>query len=100
MKTRFSGYVFILSLLAAIISCRQAGKPYATEGIDSTSLDDIKPLVHKIDTLGEGLPIFYNMYLSVELSSLFQSSGAVFKQELLNSPDKVSNYITSSKKAL
>jgi hypothetical protein len=36
----------------------------------------------------------------VELSSLFQSSGAVFKQELLNSPDKVSNYITSSKKAL
>jgi hypothetical protein len=40
------------------------------------------------------------MYLSVEMSSLFQSSGAVFKQELLNSPDKMSNYVTSSKKAL
>ena len=50
--------------------------------------------------MGEGLPIFYNMYLSVEMSSLFQSSGAVFKQELLNSPDKISNYVTSSKKAL
>jgi hypothetical protein len=50
--------------------------------------------------MGEGLPIFYNMYLSVEMSSLFQSSGAVFKQEILNSPDRMPNYITSSKKAL
>jgi hypothetical protein len=52
------------------------------------------------DTTGVGLPIFYNMYLSVELSSLFESSGAVFMQELLNPPDKVVDYLTSSKKAL
>jgi hypothetical protein len=63
MKTRFSGYISILSLLAVIISCRQAGKPDTTQGTDSISLGDIKPLIHKIDTLGEGLPIFYNMYL-------------------------------------
>lgn len=98
MKTRFSG--FILISLAVIISCRPAGKSGNAEGFDSINLGDIKPLVHNIDSMGEGLPIFYNMYLSVEMSSLFQSSGAVFKQDLLNAPDHLSNYITSSKKAL
>jgi len=100
MKTRLSGFIVIVSLLSIFTSCKQGGKSGIAEGIDSISLGDIKPLVHKIDTLSEGLPIFYNMYLSVEMSSLFQSSGAVFKQELLNSPDKMSNYVTSSKKAL
>ena len=52
------------------------------------------------DTSGVGLPIFYNMYLSVELTSLFEASGAVYRPELLNSPDKSGNYVTSSKKAL
>ena len=81
-------------------SCKQGGKTGNTEGTDSINLGEIKPLVHNIDTMGEGLPIFYNMYLSVEMSSLFQTSGAVFKPELLNSPDKISDYVTSSKKAL
>jgi hypothetical protein len=100
MKIRLCGFILAAILVSSIISCKQIGKSGLTEGIDSISLGDIKPLVHNVDTLGEGLPIFYNMYLSVEMSSLFQSSGAVYKQELLNSPDKVSNYVTSSKKAL
>jgi hypothetical protein len=99
MKTRYSGFILIICL-AVNISCKPAGKSGNTEGIDSINLGDIKPLVHNIDSMGEGLPIFYNMYLSVEMSSLFQTSGAVFKQDLLNSPDKLPNYITSSKKAL
>jgi hypothetical protein len=81
-------------------SCRQGGNSANTDKVDSISLNDIKPLIHEYDTFTDGLPIFYNMYLSVEMSSLFQSSGAVFKQDLLNSPDKLSNYVTSSKKAL
>jgi hypothetical protein len=100
MKTRWSGFILMLVLLTTLISCKQGGKSGNAEGMDSISLSDIKPLVHNIDSMGEGLPIFYNMYLSVEMTSLFQSSGAVFKQELLNSPDKMSNYVTSSKKAL
>jgi hypothetical protein len=87
-----------VALIAA--SCKQSGKTANTEGMDSINLGEVKPLVHQIDTMTEGLPIFYNMYLSVEMSSLFQSSGAVFRQELLNSPDKLNNYVTSSKKAL
>jgi hypothetical protein len=100
MKTRLYAGMLLMMLTLILSSCKQGGKTGNTEGIDSISLSEIKPFIHDIDTLGEGLPIFYNMYLSVEMSSLFQSSGAVFKQEILNSPDEISNYVTSSKKAL
>jgi len=81
-------------------SCKQGGKSDLTGGSDSINLGDIKPLVHDFDSMGEGLPIFYNMYLSVEMSSLFQAAGAVYKPELLNSADNMTDYVTSSKKAL
>jgi hypothetical protein len=100
MKTRFSG-IFILTILTiTMIACKQGGKTGSASGIDTISLAESTPLVHKYDTTGEGLPIFYNMYLTVEMSSLFQSSGAVYEQDLLNSPDRITDYITSSKKAL
>lgn len=100
MKTYRIGTVLFASLLLFVVSCRQSGRTAGTEGIDSIDLGEIAPLVHNTDSLGAGLPIFYNMYLSVEMTSLFQSSGAVFRGDLLNSPDKMSNYVTSSKKAL
>ena len=40
------------------------------------------------------------MYLSVELSSLFETAGAVFTPELMNNPDKTSEYLTSSQQAI
>ncbi len=46
------------------------------------------------------IPLFYNMYLSVELSSLFKSIGAVYNNKILNSPDKIEKYNTSADKAL
>jgi hypothetical protein len=48
----------------------------------------------------DGLPIFYNMYLSVEMSSLFKSIGASYDPKLLSSPDKISNYNVSTDKAI
>ncbi len=101
MKTLVrSGLLLIAGLAILLNSCKSDGKKGNADTMDSISLSEIKPLRHEFDTMSDGLPIFYNMYLSVEMSSLFQSSGAVFKQELLNSPDKSSNYVTSSKKAL
>ena len=47
-----------------------------------------------------GIPIFYNMYLSVEMSSLFQSIGATYNDQILNSPERIQSYETSSDKAL
>jgi hypothetical protein len=100
MKTRLRALMLLAMMVLVVTSCKQRSKTTSTDDMDSINLGEINPLVHEYDTMSEGLPIFYNMYLSVEMSSLFQSSGAVFKQELLNSPDKMSNYVTSSKKAL
>ncbi|HEY4785829.1 MAG TPA: hypothetical protein VIH57_07260 [Bacteroidales bacterium] len=46
------------------------------------------------------IPIFYNMYLSVEMSSLFKSIGASYNQSILNSPEKTNTYNVSTDKAL
>ena len=100
MKTRLSAVLILIVPIAMMFGCKPGGKSGPKGGSDSISLGEIKPLVHTYDTLGKSLPIFYNMYLSVEMSSLFQASGAVFKPELLNSADKMSDYVTSSKKSL
>jgi hypothetical protein len=100
METLHRAGIILMVLTILFSSCKREGKTGNSDTMDSISLSEIKPLMHEFDTMTDGLPIFYNMYLSVEMSSLFQSSGAVFKQDLLNSPDKISNYVTSSKKAL
>ncbi|MGD2034444.1 MAG: hypothetical protein PVF73_05265 [Bacteroidales bacterium] len=81
-------------------SCRSDRKNTQIIEIDSINLSDSVSSINPLDTVGEGLPIFYNMYLSVELSSLFESAGAVFTSELMNHSDKTSEYITSAQKAV
>ncbi len=100
MKARLNAVLIMCLFTFLFIGCKQGKKSDLTAGSDSINLGDIKPLVHNIDSIGAGLPIFYNMYLSVEMSSLFQTSGAVYKPELLNSADNTTDYVTSSKKAL
>jgi hypothetical protein len=100
MKTRLNAVLILCLFSSVFIGCKNSAKTDLAGGSDSINLGEIKPLVHNYDSTGVGLPIFYNMYLSVEMSSLFQTSGAVYKPELLNSADKVTDYVTSSKKAL
>jgi hypothetical protein len=47
-----------------------------------------------------GIPIYYNMYLTVELSSLFEAEGAYYEPTLLNPEENVTAYLTSSERAL
>lgn len=82
-----------------LISCHR-NRNVSDTGFDTINMEEPLPMVYMYDTSGTGLPIFYNMYLSVELSSLFSSSGAVFNPTLLNTHNSVANYLTSSKKAL
>jgi len=92
-----------LAILGSLlcVTCKQNPKPEAgLSGLDSLSLSETKPYINRFDTMGEGLPIFYNMYLSVEMSSLFNAAGAIFNQDLPNSTDKITDYTTSSKKAM
>jgi hypothetical protein len=91
-------YVLVLALFFA--ACKQSGKGVNEATIDSVDLSDKTPIVAELDSAGTGVPIFYNMYLSVELSSLFETAGAVFSKEILNNYDKNSDYITSYKKAM
>ena len=88
-------------LIMLLIACKSGDKS-GTDQIDleGISLEEDTRILDSRDTVGQGLPIFYNMYLSVEMSTLFESIGAVFDADLLNSTSKIPEYITSSKKAL
>jgi len=91
----------ILVVLIILSSCKQVThKDDEIIDFETLQLDESKKVINRFDTIGEGLPIFYNMYLSVEMSSLFESANAVFDQDLLNNSDKATDYITGSKKAL
>ena len=98
----FRTTLLLMSLLLAIVlaGCKSFREKNQLIEFDSIDLSSQVIPVNPLDTTGDGLPIFYNMYLSVELSSLFESAGAVFTPELMNSIDKSSEYITSSQQAV
>ena len=101
MKQRRFIFVPLIFILAVIISCKSRGKSETDNfDFDEISLDEEKNVMNSADTIGTGLPIFYNMYLSVEMSTLFESIGVVFNPDILNNTSKLPEYITSSKKAL
>ncbi len=97
MKNILAAAIIILLISA---SCKQGGNSGSDINMDSIDLSDRDGLLSELDTIGAGIPIFYNMYLSVELSSMFETAGAVYNREILNNPDNLSDYITSYKKAL
>lgn len=92
--------IVVLVAVFMLNACKQGGNDKKGVALDSIDLADRENILSELDTIGSGIPIFYNMYLSVELSSLFEVSGAVFNKELLVPSDKTSEYITSYKKAL
>jgi hypothetical protein len=99
---RFRNFLeLVLVVLVVLSSCKPAANKDADViDYESIQLDEKKKIITSSDTIGEGLPIFYNMYLSVEMSSLFETAQAVFDQDLLNKSDRAGDYITASKKAL
>ena len=93
--------VLVVALVMVLTySCKQEGRKGNVVNIDSIDLSDRGSILSELDTIGTGIPIFYNMYLSVELSSLFETAGAVFAKDILNPADRINSYITSYKKAM
>jgi hypothetical protein len=92
--------ILTVAIFIAVLSSCKTGNNIKTINFDTLNNPSLEKKISKSDTIGEGLPIFYNMYLSVELSTLFETAGAVFKADLMNSTDAISSYITSSQKAV
>lgn len=86
------------TFVAAIgfFACSNGSKD-AKRNDDSATVNAISDTLAIVDG---SIPIFYNMYLSVEMSSLFQAIGASYNEKLINSPDRVNAYETSTDKAL
>jgi hypothetical protein len=94
---------FILApviFITVLTGCKTGNNNPKTIYFDSIKITSTGKKINTVDTVGQGLPIFYNMYLSVELSSLFETAGAVFKDDLMNSTEGISSYITSSQQAI
>ena len=100
IKTMKVKYVIIFAAVLAFSACKKNSQEPSIVGLDSIDLSEPGTHLSELDTIGTGIPIFYNMYLSVELSSLFETAGAVFTPDLLNQHDRTSDYITSYKKAI
>ena len=88
---------FLFASLILLSCATNSSKQKQAANTDSIS----KKIVNDTSSIKDGsIPIFYNMYLSVEMSSLFQSLGATYNPKILNSPDKTSIYNISTDKAL
>jgi len=99
MKLKIIFYSVVVAGMLCFVACNSG----STKKADSLATDSLANSSSARDTLIEkdgGIPIFYNMYLSVEMSSLFQSIGATYNEKILNSPDKVVSYNASTAKAL
>lgn len=93
-------FLISIALIVLVISCKKGTQETQTIDLTDIDLSEKGRHLNELDTLGAGIPIFYNMYLSVELSTLFETAGAIFTPALLNQPDKVTEYATSYKKAM
>jgi hypothetical protein len=92
---------FFLSLLVFgllfALACKPTTQPNATEGEEQT---DSVALLDTTEIQDGSIRIFYNMYLSVEMNTLFKSIDAKFNKNLLNPFEKANEYDISGKKAV
>jgi hypothetical protein len=88
--------IAVLSCIVALNSCKGPAGKVDQDLNDSTSLAIIPDSLD----LKEGIPLFYNMYLTVDMASMFKSTGAVYDAALLNPATKSTNYVKSLDKAL
>ncbi|MFW5751905.1 MAG: hypothetical protein ACOCW8_01060 [bacterium] len=91
-------------IMVVALSCNQGNKKTPSvalsENEETEQSYSANPDSLPIDSMEEGVPVFYNMYLSVDMSSLFNKENAVYRPEIANPVEKAEDYVLSSKKAL
>ncbi len=90
--------IVILSLL--VFEACNSGSTKNPASLSTDTLSNASTEISEVIGKDGGIPIFYNMYLSVEMSSLFQSISATYNEKMLNAPERVVSYNTSTTKAL
>jgi hypothetical protein len=90
------GSYYLISVLIVFFSCKPNTQNISYESDTTGSQKSFDSIVIEEG----GIPIFYNMYLSVEMSTLFKSIGATYNVQILNAPERIDSYETSTDKAL
>lgn len=94
-----SGYTLItLVLLITFLSCSR--RQHEEEELAEEISYETETAVESMREISEVRKIFYDIYSPVEAGNLFEQIGAVYDPSLLNPPENVSNYNTTSKIAL
>jgi hypothetical protein len=91
-------YFFLLASIGVFVGCSSGASKDKSSKADSAEIVNNK--LDSVSLVDGSIPIFYNMYLSVEMSSLFNSIGAIYNPNVLNSPDKAKMYEVSTDKAI
>lgn len=90
-------FLSVLVLGLTIAACKPTTQPNAPENENQS---DSLALLDSATIEDGGIRIFYNMYLSVEMNTLFKTINASFNKDLLNSFNNVNNYEISGDKAV
>lgn len=98
--------VLIFGIMVVFSGCKQDGKkPGKNNAVDHPYNQEIEDVTDQVDgntfdTIRNGIPIFYNMFMNVEMATLFRSVNATFNPALTNAIDNKSKYLTNSKMAM
>jgi hypothetical protein len=103
MKNTRLFLVLMLHLAIIVWQCSQnktVSTGQKTSDSANASLKYSDAFQSNFDSIQKGIPVFYNMYLSVDMSKLFKVEGSVFNASYLNPVGNVSSYLLGGKKAL
>ncbi|NJK94532.1 MAG: DUF4357 domain-containing protein [Chloroflexia bacterium] len=95
--TKKSTLVTLITGLFLIFACKSSNNSNAN---DTANQSDSAALADSAVIQDGGIQIFYNMYLSVEMNTLFKTIDANFNPGMLNPYDKASSYEMSGDKAV
>ncbi len=98
--------LFLVAFLLLALTLWQCNSnktgPVAVKNTDSgiVAVKATDEFESSFNAVQKGIPVFYNMYLSVDLSRLFKVEGSAFNFSYLNPVTNLPSYILSGKKAL
>ncbi len=91
--------IFLSTLICSLIVFFSCKSPKQTNTENEDQKDSLS--INDAAAIDDGgIQIFYNMYLSVEMNTLFKSIGASFNKDLLNPYDNANQYEISGDKAI